>query len=173
MPPPTWAPWPREQAREGIEALVADATAKGATLLCGGERPPGPGWYYPPTVLSGVTPDMRMFSEEIFGPVASVFRVADIDEAITLANVTDFGLGSNAWTADPTEQERFIRELEAGQVFINGMTTSFPELPFGGTKHSGYGRELSVQGIRAFCNTKTVWVCDARDDDGRGTGLCE
>ena len=166
-------PLATEQAREGIEALVADATAKGATLLCGGERPPGPGWYYPPTVLSGVTPDMRMFSEEIFGPVASVFRVADIDEAITLANVTDFGLGSNAWTADPAEQERFIRELDAGQVFINGMTTSFPELPFGGTKHSGYGRELSVQGIRAFCNTKTVWVCDARDDDGRGTGLCE
>lgn len=166
-------PLATEQARKDIEALVSDATTKGATLLCGGERLPGPGWYYPPTVVSGVTPAMRMYREEVFGPVASVFRVAVIDEAIELANVTDFGLGSNAWTADPAEQERFIRELDAGQVFINGMTTSFTELPFGGTKNSGYGRELSAQGIRAFCNTKTVWVCDARNDDGNGTGRCE
>jgi len=116
---------------------------------------------------------MRIYREEVFGPVASVYRVGSIDEAIDLANATDFGLGSNAWTSDPAEQERFISELDAGQVFINGMTTSFPELPFGGTKNSGYGRELSAHGIRAFCNTKTVWVCDATDDDGKGTGRCE
>lgn len=166
-------PLATEQAREDIEAVVADAISKGAAVLCGGERPPGAGWYYAPTVLSGVTPAMRVYREEVFGPVAAVYRVAGMDEAIALANATDFGLGSNAWTADPAEQERFIDELDAGQVFVNGMTTSFPELPFGGTKNSGYGRELSAQGIRAFCNTKTVWVCDAVDDDGRGTGRCE
>ncbi|MHB9115445.1 MAG: NADP-dependent succinic semialdehyde dehydrogenase [Thermoleophilia bacterium] len=166
-------PLATEQAREDIEAIVADAVNKGATVLCGGGRLPGPGWYYLPTVISEITPHMRMYREEVFGPVASVYRVGSIDEAIDLANATDFGLGSNAWTSDPAEQERFISELDAGQVFINGMTTSFPELPFGGTKNSGYGRELSTHGIRAFCNTKTVWVCDATDDDGKGTGRCE
>lgn len=162
-----------EQAREDIEAIVADARDKGATVFCGGERLPGPGWFYPPTVISGITPGMRMYREEVFGPVASLYRVGGIAEAIELANATAFGLGSNAWTSDPAEQDRFIRELDAGQVFVNGMTTSFPELPFGGTKNSGYGRELSSQGIRAFCNTKTVWVCDAVGDDGKGTGRCE
>jgi succinate-semialdehyde dehydrogenase / glutarate-semialdehyde dehydrogenase len=151
-------PLASEQGRIDIEELVADAVDKGATVLCGGRRLDGPGWYYPPTVVSDVTPDMRMFYEEVFGPVAQLYRVSGIDEAIALANATEFGLGSNIWTEDAAEQERAIRDLDAGGVFVNGMTTSYPELPFGGVKISGYGRELSAHGIREFCNIKTVWV---------------
>jgi succinate-semialdehyde dehydrogenase/glutarate-semialdehyde dehydrogenase len=151
-------PLATEQGRHDVEELVADAVTKGATARCGGARPDGPGWYYPPTVLTGITRDMRVFWEEVFGPVASVFRVPDVDAAVELANATEFGLGSNVWTNDPEEQERFVRELEAGAVFVNGMTTSYPELPFGGVKASGYGRELAALGIREFCNAKTVWV---------------
>ena len=151
-------PLATEQGRKDVEELVADAVAKGARVLCGGRGADGPGWYYPPTVISGITPEMRMYHEELFGPVAELFTVAGIDEAIELANATEFGLGSNAWTNDPAEQDRFIRDIEAGAVFINGMTTSYPELPFGGVKASGYGRELSAHGIREFCNVKTIWV---------------
>jgi succinate-semialdehyde dehydrogenase/glutarate-semialdehyde dehydrogenase len=147
-----------EQGLRDVDALVADAVAKGATVLCGGERVEGPGWFYPPTIVTGITPDMKMFHEEVFGPVALLYRVDDIDEAIELANATVFGLGSNAWTNDEGERARFVRDLEAGAVFVNGMTTSYPELPFGGVKQSGYGRELSAHGIREFCNIKTVWV---------------
>ena len=149
--------------RDEIEELVADAVAKGARLLCGGERLPGPGWYYPPTVITELTPEMRLYSEEAFGPVASLYRVGSAEEAIDLANATEFGLGANAWTNDEEECRRFVRDLEAGSVFVNGMVTSYPELPFGGIKSSGYGRELSAPGIRAFCNLKTVWA-------GGGTG---
>jgi succinate-semialdehyde dehydrogenase/glutarate-semialdehyde dehydrogenase len=144
--------------RDDIEELVADAVAKGAKVLCGGERLAGPGWYYPPTVVTGLTTDMLLYTEESFGPVAALFRVESIDEAIELANATEFGLGANAWTNDDDERRRFVRDLEAGAVFVNGMVTSYPELPFGGVKTSGYGRELSAPGIRAFCNLKTVWV---------------
>jgi len=151
-------PLATEQGRKDVEDLVADAVAKGATVLVGGEAPDGPGWFYPATVVTGITPDMRMYHEEVFGPVAGLYRVAGLDEAIDLANATDFGLGSNAWTNDPEEQRRFVRDLAAGAVFVNGMTTSYPELPFGGVKTSGYGRELSAHGIREFCNIKTVWV---------------
>ncbi|TYK44894.1 NADP-dependent succinic semialdehyde dehydrogenase [Actinomadura decatromicini] len=147
-----------ERARAETEELVADAVSKGAEVLCGGERPDGPGWFYPPTVVSGVTPEMRMYQEEVFAPVASLFRVRGVSEAVEVANATGFGLGSNAWTRDDDERERFVRELDAGQVFVNGMTTSYPELPFGGTKRSGYGRELSAEGMHSFCNAKTVWV---------------
>jgi succinate-semialdehyde dehydrogenase / glutarate-semialdehyde dehydrogenase len=144
--------------RDDVEELVADAVAKGAKVLCGGERLAGPGWYYPPTVVSELTPEMRMFGEEVFGPVAALFRVGSAEEAVELANATEFGLGANAWTNDEGERALFVRDIEAGAVFINGMVTSYPELPFGGVKESGYGRELSAEGIRAFCNLKTVWV---------------
>jgi succinate-semialdehyde dehydrogenase/glutarate-semialdehyde dehydrogenase len=147
-----------EQGVRDVEELVDEAVAKGATIVCGGERPSGPGWFYPPTIVSGITPDMRIFHEEVFGPVASLYEVNDIDEAIDLANATVFGLGSNAWTRDPDERARFVRDIDAGAVFVNGMTTSYPELPFGGVKQSGYGRELSAHGIHEFCNIKTVWV---------------
>jgi len=132
--------------------------AKGATVLCGGVVPDGKGFFYPPTVLTGITPAMRLHTEEAFGPVATLYRVGGIDEAIELANVTEFGLGSNAWTEDPAERERFVTDLAAGMVFVNGNTTSYPELPFGGIKASGYGRELTAHGIREFCNLKSVWV---------------
>ncbi len=151
-------PLATEQGRRDVEELVADAVGHGARVLCGGARSDGPGWYYPPTVLADIPPVARMYREEVFGPVAGLYRVADIDEAIALANATDFGLGSNAWTTDPAERDRFVADLAAGQVFINGMTTSFPQLPFGGVKRSGYGRELAAHGIREFCNVKAVWV---------------
>ena len=151
-------PLATEQGRADVEEQVRDAVAKGASVLCGGRRPEQPGWWYPPTVVAGLRPDMAMYADEVFGPVAGLYRVSSIDEAIQLANGTSFGLGSNAWTTDPGEQERFASELEAGAVFVNGMTTSYPELPFGGVKNSGYGRELAADGIREFCNHKTVWV---------------
>jgi succinate-semialdehyde dehydrogenase/glutarate-semialdehyde dehydrogenase len=151
-------PLATEQGRTDVEELVADAVAQGATVLCGGSRPDRPGWFYPPTVVTDVDDSMRMYHEEVFGPVAQLYVVPDIDAAITLANATRFGLSSNAWTNDDAERRRFVDDLAAGGVFINGMTVSFPELPFGGVKASGYGRELSELGIREFCNAKTVWV---------------
>jgi succinate-semialdehyde dehydrogenase/glutarate-semialdehyde dehydrogenase len=151
-------PLATEQGREDVEELVADAVKKGATVHLGGERPDRPGWWYPPTLIDGITEEMELFREEVFGPVAMVYKVADLDEAIALANATRFGLGSNAWTNEADEQERFVRDLEAGQTFINGMVASFPALPFGGIKASGHGRELAGHGIREFTNIKTVWV---------------
>jgi succinate-semialdehyde dehydrogenase/glutarate-semialdehyde dehydrogenase len=151
-------PLASEQQRDDVEKLVADAVANGAKVLCGGAVPEGPGFYYPPTVLAGITAEMRVHTEEVFGPVATLYRVPDIDAALELANGTEFGLGANAWTNDEQEQSRFIRDLVAGMVFINGNVTSYPQLPFGGVKTSGHGRELSVQGIREFCNVKAVWV---------------
>ncbi len=151
-------PLATEQGRTDVEKLVDQAAAAGAVIRCGGKRLDRPGWFYPPTVITDITRDMPLFTEEVFGPVASVYRAADIDEAIDIANATTFGLGSNAWTRDDAEIGRFVAEIEAGQVFINGMTTSYPELPFGGVKRSGYGRELSGHGIREFCNLKTVWM---------------
>jgi succinate-semialdehyde dehydrogenase / glutarate-semialdehyde dehydrogenase len=151
-------PLSTEQGREDVEALVKDAVDKGAKVLVGGERPDQAGWWYPPTLLADITEDMDMYLEEVFGPVAQVYKAEDIDDAIRIANATRFGLGSNAWTNDADEQERFIRDLEAGQTFINGMVASFPALPFGGIKASGHGRELAAHGIREFTNVKTVWV---------------
>jgi succinate-semialdehyde dehydrogenase/glutarate-semialdehyde dehydrogenase len=151
-------PLATEQGRDDIEAQVRDAVERGATVLCGGQRPDGPGWYYPATVVADLNPTMQMWTDEVFGPVAGLFKVSSYEEAIALANATAFGLGSNAWTNDPAEQQRFATDLDAGAVFINGMVTSFPELPFGGVRNSGYGRELSAHGIREFCNLKTVWI---------------
>jgi succinate-semialdehyde dehydrogenase/glutarate-semialdehyde dehydrogenase len=151
-------PLATEQGRDEVAKQVDDAAAAGAVIRCGGKRPDGPGWFYPPTVITDITRDMALYTEEVFGPVASVFRAVDIDDAIEIANATTFGLGSNAWTRDEAEQRRFIDDIVAGQVFINGMTASFPELPFGGVRRSGYGRELSSHGIREFCNIKTIWI---------------
>jgi succinate-semialdehyde dehydrogenase/glutarate-semialdehyde dehydrogenase len=161
-------PLASEGGRDEIHAQVRDAVDKGATVLCGGEPPAGRGWFYPPTVVTDLRPEMRMWSEEVFGPVAGLYRVSSYDEAIEVANGTSFGLGSNAWTRDPGEQERFAADLDAGNVFVNGMTTSYPELPFGGVKNSGYGRELSALGMREFCNTKTVWVGEGAGSVGAG-----
>lgn len=143
--------------RAEIAELVDDAVAKGATVLTGGVVPEGPGWFYPPTVVADLTDEMRLVLEETFGPVASVYRVADRDEALRIANQTTFGLSSAVWTRDAAEEEFFLAGLEAGAVFVNGMTVSYPELPFGGTKDSGHGRELAAAGIREFCNLTTVW----------------
>ncbi|HUA96236.1 MAG TPA: aldehyde dehydrogenase family protein [Acidimicrobiales bacterium] len=144
--------------RQEVAAQVDDARAKGAEVRCGGTVPDGPGWYYPPTVLCGVSPGMRAYEEEVFGPVAVVERARDLDHALELANRTSFGLGSSVWTTDEDEQRRAIDELEAGQVFVNAMVVSAQELPFGGIKRSGYGRELSALGIKEFCNAKSVWI---------------
>ena len=151
-------PLATEGGLRDVAAMVDDARSKGAAILCGGTPVAGPGWFYPPTMVGDLTPEMAMYADEVFGPVAGLYRVGSIDEAIELGNGTNFGLGSNAWTTDPAEQERFVRDLDSGVVTINGMTISYPELPFGGTKRSGYGRELSSHGIKEFCNTKAVWV---------------
>ena len=141
-----------------LEEQVEKAVAAGARVLTGGKRLSRPGNFFEPTVLVDVDITAPVSCEEIFGPVAMLFRAADIDEAIRIANATQFGLGSAAWTNDPGEQAKFIDELEAGSVFINGMVASDPRLPFGGVKHSGYGRELAEFGIREFVNIKTVWI---------------
>lgn len=151
-------PLATESGRQEVEDQVRDAVGRGARVLCGGQRPDRAGWWYPPTVVTDLTPEMRMWSEEVFGPVAGLYRVSSYEEAVEIANGTSFGLGANAWTRDAAEQERLIADLAAGAVFINGMVTSYPSLPFGGIKNSGYGRELSAHGIREFCNLKTVWV---------------
>jgi succinate-semialdehyde dehydrogenase / glutarate-semialdehyde dehydrogenase len=143
--------------RDDLAELVDDAVAKGAEVLAGGGAPEGPGWFYSPTVLADLSDDMRVVMEETFGPVASLYRVADRDEAVRVANQTTFGLSSAVWSNEAAEQDWFIRHLDAGAVFLNGMTVSYPELPFGGIKASGYGRELAAAGIREFCNLKTVW----------------
>ncbi len=141
-----------------IAEQVQRSVAAGATLLTGGKRLDRPGFWYEPTVLTGVTSDSPAYQDEVFGPVAILFRVPGVDEAIRLANDSPFGLGASAWTADPAERRRFIDEIEAGMVFINAMVASDPRVPFGGVKQSGYGRELSRHGMHEFVNAKTVWV---------------
>jgi succinate-semialdehyde dehydrogenase/glutarate-semialdehyde dehydrogenase len=145
-----------------LEKQVRQAVTEGARILTGGKRLNRPGNFYEPTVLVDINPSAPISCEEIFGPVAMLFRVNNIDEAIHLANATPFGLGAAAWTNDAGEQKRFIEEIEAGSVFINGMVASDPRLPFGGVKHSGYGRELAEFGIREFVNIKTVWIGESK-----------
>jgi succinate-semialdehyde dehydrogenase / glutarate-semialdehyde dehydrogenase len=141
-----------------IAGQVERSVAAGARVLTGGKRLERPGYWYAPTVLAGVTPESPAYHDEVFGPVAMLFRVRTVEEAIRLANDTPFGLGASAWTNDAGERARFVDEIEAGMVFINAMVASDPRVPFGGVKQSGYGRELSWQGIREFVNAKTVWV---------------
>jgi succinate-semialdehyde dehydrogenase/glutarate-semialdehyde dehydrogenase len=146
-----------EAQRDELLGQVARARAQGATVHAG-TVPAGDGWYFAPTVLSGITVDMPVAQEEIFGPVAMVVRVPDLDAALEAANATTFGLGSSVWGKDQGEIDRCIEGLEAGAVFVNAMVASTPELPFGGIKRSGYGRELSEIGLKEFANAKTVWI---------------
>ena len=145
-------------ARAGIQDQVDRAVADGAEILCGGAIPGGTGFYYPPTVLADVEPGTVAFQEEIFGPVASLIVADDADHAVRLANDTRFGLGGSVWTQDGARGEAVARQIRSGAVFVNAMTQSHPNLPFGGVGASGYGRELAEAGIRAFVNAKTIWI---------------
>ena len=155
-------PLARADLRDNLERQVKESVQMGARLLTGGKRWGDRGAFYTPTVLADVTPDMPVFAEETFGPVAAIIRARDADEAIELANRTEYGLGANLWTRDTATAERLARRIESGQVFINGMVASDPRLPFGGVKHSGFGRELSAFGIREFVNIQTVWIGPAQ-----------
>jgi succinate-semialdehyde dehydrogenase / glutarate-semialdehyde dehydrogenase len=145
-------------AVQSLQADVQKSVDAGARVLTGGKPNPGPGNFYPPTVLTNIPKNSPAGSEELFGPVASLFRVKNAEEAIRVANDHRYGLGASAWTNDDRERSLFINELEAGMVFINQMVASDPRVPFGGVKRSGHGRELSVAGIREFVNMKTVWI---------------
>jgi len=151
-------PLATEQILQSVHDQVQKTVAAGAKLLTGGNRIHGPGFFYEPTVLIDVPKDSPAYREEVFGPVASIFRVGDAHEAINLANDSTFGLGSSAWTKDRREQKLFTSELDTGMVFINAMVASDPRLPFGGVKRSGFGRELGAAGTREFTNTKTIWI---------------
>jgi succinate-semialdehyde dehydrogenase/glutarate-semialdehyde dehydrogenase len=151
-------PLANEQILAGVDAQVKASIAAGAKLLTGGKRVERAGFFYEPTVLVDVPRDSPAAREEIFGPVAAFFRVRDAAEALAVANDSPFGLGASVWTNDPGEQALFGSELEAGMVFFNAMVASDPRLPFGGTKRSGFGRELGAEGIREFVNVKTVVV---------------
>lgn len=151
-------PLATENILNDIVQQVDQAVALGAKVLLGGKRLDCSGNFYPPTILTDIPAAAPTMKEEFFAPVAMVFTVKNIDEAIALANDIPFGLGGSAWTTDPKEQQRFIRDIDAGAVFINGLVKSDPRLPFGGIKRSGYGRELGIAGIRSFVNAKTVWI---------------
>ena len=156
-------PLASEQGLREVEEQVRKSVEMGARLLCGGRRASVAGlrgWFYEPTALASIPRGAPAYAEEVFGPVASLFRARDLDEAIALANATSFGLGASVWTNDAAERHRFVEEIEAGQTFINAPVASDPRLPFGGTKRSGYGRELAEVGIREFVNLKTVYLVD-------------
>jgi succinate-semialdehyde dehydrogenase/glutarate-semialdehyde dehydrogenase len=146
------------QIIEDIDKQVQRSVAAGAKLLTGGKRIGTRGNFYAPTVLANIPPHAPAACEETFGPIASLFRVRDADDAIRIANDTPFGLGASVWTQEREEAARLIDGIEAGQVFVNAMVASDPRVPFGGVKHSGYGRELGIYGIREFVNIKTVWI---------------
>ena len=162
-------PLATESGVSDVEEYVEDARSKGATVVVGGKRVDRPGWFYEPTLVSGVTPEMRMHGEEVFGPVAALYTVDSLEEAIEIANSHPYGLGSNLWSEDEEERAQFVRDIESGMAFINGMTASYPELPFGGIKQSGYGRELTELGMREFMNTKTVWIGGPSSEQSAGS----
>ena len=151
-------PMARLDLRENLHQQVTDSIAQGAQVVLGCEPREGEGAFYPPSILDGVTPKTRAYHEELFGPVAAVIRAADEDDALRIANDTRFGLGSSIWSRDTERAEELAHRIQAGCSFINGMVRSDPRLPFGGTKASGFGRELSYHGIREFVNIKTVWI---------------
>ena len=155
-PATTLAPLARLDLRDSLHAQVEDALKKGAKPLLGCVKPAGPGAFYPASILDGVAPGMRAWSEELFGPVASIIRVRDEAEALAAANATDYGLGGSVWTRDLTRGEAFARRMQCGSAFVNALVKSDPRLPFGGIKKSGHGRELSYHGIREFVNVKTL-----------------
>jgi succinate-semialdehyde dehydrogenase/glutarate-semialdehyde dehydrogenase len=157
-PRTTIGPMARPSLVAELDSQVQRSVAAGARLLTGGAARPGPGCYYEPTILDHVTPAMAAAIEETFGPAAAILRVKDADEAITLANATEFGLAAALWTGDLSRARRLARHIEAGAVFVNGQVVSDARLPFGGIKQSGYGRELGAAGAREFTNTKTVWI---------------
>ena len=161
-PSTTIGPMARDGFRADLEGQIDRSIAAGAELRLGGRRIDGRGFFFAPTVLDRVTPDMAVFKEETFGPVAAIIRVEDVDTAIELANATEFGLGAALWTRDLDRAARLVRQIEAGAVFVNGLVASDPRLPFGGIKRSGYGRELGIYGLREFTNVKTVWIGPAQ-----------
>jgi len=159
-------PLATKQIRDDLHSQVERSVACGATVLTGGHACDGAGYYYEPTVLGNVTPEMPAFREETFGPLAVIARAKDADDAIELANQSRLGLGSAVWTREPAEIERFVRSLDAGSVFVNGMVASDPRFPFGGVKKSGYGRELSAFGMHEFVNIKTVRIFGESASEG-------
>jgi succinate-semialdehyde dehydrogenase/glutarate-semialdehyde dehydrogenase len=151
-------PLARQDLRDNLARQVDESVRAGAKLMLGGNTLAGKGYFYPPTALGSIPKNSPAYDEEMFGPVAGIFRAPDLDSAVYLANDTVFGLGASVWTNDPLEQDQVIAEIESGSVFINGLVKSDPRLPFGGINESGYGRELGVHGIREFVNIKTVWI---------------
>lgn len=154
----TLGPMAREDLRDELHKQVKDALNKGATAVTGCEVPDRPGWFFTPSIIDGITPAMRAWDEELFGPVASVIRVKDEKEAIEVANASPYGLGGSIWTREVQRGERLARQLESGGAYVNAMTKSDPRTPFGGVKRSGYGRELGSFGLREFVNIKTIWI---------------
>ncbi|MGY1988174.1 aldehyde dehydrogenase family protein, partial [Blastococcus sp. SYSU DS0669] len=162
-------PLATESGLADVEEYVEDARSKGARVVVGGRRVDRPGWFFEPTLVADVTPQMRMHAEEVFGPVAALYTVDSLEEAIELANSHVYGLGSNLWSEDAEERALFVRDIASGMAFINGMTASYPELPFGGIKQSGYGRELTELGMREFMNAKTVWIGGPSSQQAKGS----
>jgi len=156
-------PLAREDLVHDLERQVNESVRQGASAAVGGRRIAGDGYYFEPTVLTNVRSGMPAYNEETFGPVAAVIRARDSEDALSIANDTDYGLGSNIWTRDVERGKKLAERVEAGLVFINGMVASDARLPFGGVKRSGYGRELSEYGIKEFTNIQTVWVGPTRD----------